>query len=362
MVDALGWKDVLAWRMRRQFLHGAGASTVEEVVRRLVAVPSWSGDAELAIGSRMRLPEPGAVAEAFVQGRLVKTFAFRGSMNFFVPEDAGVYLALRAVGRQWELKSWREFYRLESDGWTAVRAAVRDALSSGPLTQRELADVVVREPRFAHLDEAFTDRSLTFLKPFAWQGDLTLGPSRDGVLMLQSPTVVSGWSGIPDVEDAGPRAVRAYLSAYGPASADRLHYWLGDGLSAGRKRIAGWIDRMLGDEIVTIDVEGDTLLCLAEHVDELASESAPDVVRLLPGLDPWILGVGTADSRIVPPDRRAEITRGANPVLVDGRVAGTWRIAKHLLTVTTLGGALPRDDLATECARLSAILGREIGF
>ena len=360
MVGAIGWQEILSWRMRRQFLSGPGATSVGEAVRRLVAVPSWSGDAELAIGSRMRRPHLGAVAAAFAEGHLVKTFAFRGSMNYLVPEDAGTYLALRAVGRQWELKSWREFYRLEPADWPVLRAVVRDALSSGPLSQRDLADVVVRDARFSHLTGALTDKSCTFLKPFAWQGDLSLAPPRDGVLMLQSPTVAFGWSGIPEPEDAGPQAVRAYLSAYGPASADHLQYWLGDGLSAGRKRIAGWIARMLEDEIVTIDVEGDELLCHADHVDELASEPASGVMHLLPGLDPWLLGAGTADVHIVPPDRRGEITRGANPVLIDGRVEGTWKITEDLLTVTTHGGALSRDTLEIARGRLAEVLGREI--
>ncbi len=296
-------------------------------MHRLVAVPSWSGDAELAIGTRMRHPRLGSVAAAFAAGRLVKTFAFRGSMNYFVPEDAGTYLALRAVGRQWELKSWREFYRLEAADWPLLRAAVRDALSSGPLSQGELAEAVVRDARYSHLAAAFTDRSCTFLKPFAWQGDLCVGPARDGALMLQSPTVASGWSGIPDVEDAGPQAVRAYLSAYGPASADHLQYWLGAGLSAGRRRIAGWIARMLGNEIVTIEVDGDELLCRAGDLDDLASgpEPEPGAVHLLPGLDPWVLGAGTADAHIVPPDRRGAISRGANPVTLDGRVVAPGR-------------------------------------
>ncbi len=281
-------------------------------------------------------------------------------MNYFTPQDAGTYLALRAGTRQWERKSWREFYRLDPAAWLVFRETVRDALTAGPLTQRELADVVVRDARFTHLHAALTDKSCTLLKPLAWQGDLSLAPSRDGALTLQSPTAVSGWSGIPDLEDAGPQAIRAYLSAYGPASAEHLQYWLGEGLSAGRRRIAGWISRMLPDEIVTVNVDGDELLFLAEYVDDLTSQRASPVVRLLPGLDPWILGPGTSDQQIVPSDRRTEITRGANPVLVDGRVAGTWKIIKNVLTVSNLAGELSDDDLDAERARLAQILGREL--
>jgi len=354
------WSEALGWRMRRQFLTGTGAPTARDVVGRLVAVPSWSGDADVAVGLRLAHPQPRAVADAFSGGLLIKTFAFRGSMNYFTPQDAGIYLALRAGARQWERNSWREFYRLDTAAWLVFRETVRDALTSGPLTQRELADVVVCEARFTHLHAALTDKSCTLLKPLAWQGDLSLAPPRDGALTLQSPTAVSGWSGIPELEDAGPQAIRAYLSAYGPASAEHLRYWLGEGLSAGRKRIAGWISRMLAVEIVTVDVDGDELLVLAEDVDELISQRASPVVRLLPGLDPWILGPGTADQQIVPSERRTEITRGANPVLVDGRVAGTWKIIENVLTVATSPGVLSHDDLDAERARLAQVLGCEL--
>lgn len=356
MGAALGWGEALAWRMRRQFLTGTGAPTAEDVVRRLVAVPSWSGDADVAVGLRLAHVRPHAIADAFTEGLLIKTFAFRGSMNYFTPQDAGTYLALRAATRQWERKSWCEFYRLDPAAWPALRETVRDALTSGPLTQRELADVVVHDARFSHLYAALTDKSCTLLKPLAWQGDLSIAPSRDGALTLQSPTAVSGWSGIPELEDAGPRAIRAYLSGYGPASVAHLQYWLGEGLSAGRTRITSWIRSMLADEIATVNVDGDELLCLAEHVDELTSQRVSPIVRLLTGLDPWILGPGTADQQVVPADRRSEITRGANPVLVDGRVAGTWKFSSNVLTA----GAIPREDLDVERAKLAQVLGRDI--
>ena len=79
-----------------------------------------------------------------------------------------------------------------------------------------------------------------------------------------------GWAGLPDVDEAGRRAVAAYFRTYGPASPDRLQYWLGEGLSAGRKAIRGWLDD-LGDRLVSLDVEGETTLVLQEDVEELAA-------------------------------------------------------------------------------------------
>ena len=67
---------------------------------------------------------------------MIKAFAFRGSMHYLSPEEGGIYLALRSAGRQWELPSWVEYYRLAPSDWPDFRAAVREALSDGPLTVR----------------------------------------------------------------------------------------------------------------------------------------------------------------------------------------------------------------------------------
>ena len=61
---------------------------------------------------------------------MIKAFAFRGSMHYLSPEEGGIYLALRSAGRQWELPSWVEYYRLTPSDWPDFRAAVREALAT----------------------------------------------------------------------------------------------------------------------------------------------------------------------------------------------------------------------------------------
>jgi hypothetical protein len=342
--------SALTWRMHRHFLEGERASSVEQVVGRLVAVPSWSGDAELAVGLRMANPARGAVATALEDRRVIKTFAFRGAMNFFTPEDAGDYLALRSAGRQWELPSWREFYRIEPEDWPALREVVRDAVASGPLTQSELATAIASHPRFTHLHEAISHRSFTFLKPFAWQGDVSLGPTRDGEAVLQSLADAPGWAGIPSIDEAGPRAIAAYLSAYGPATASNLQYWLGECLSAGKRRITAWLENH--EQLATVEVNGTPMFCLADQLDEIASTPPSVAVHLLPGVDQWVMGPGTADGFIVPPAHRTEATRGANLVVEGGRVVGTWKRAKRDITVTPFDASIPPAKLAPAIERI----------
>lgn len=350
------WRQALAWRLERQYLGSSRAGSVDDVVRRLSTVPAWSGDAGLAIALRRRRPAPGDLDRALAEGRLLKTFSFRGSMQLMAPDTAGDFLALRGAGRQWELRSWREFYRLEPADWPGFRERVRAALADGPLTQPELAAVVSADPRYAHLADALNHRSVTLIKPLAWQGDLSLAPSRDGRLTFQAPASAPGWTGIPSLDDAGPRAVIAYFSAYGPAGRDRVHSWLGDGLSAGRKRIDGWLDA-LGDRLTELDVDGDRVFCLAEHADEIAATEPASSVRLLPGLDQWVLGPGTDEDRVVPSAQRTPVTRGANLAVVDGRVSGAWTQASGAIEVTWFRGVEPPTGraLAEEIARLGGL-------
>jgi len=163
------------------------------------------------------------------------------------------------------------------------------------------------------------------------------------------------------LDDAGVRAVEAYLTAYGPATPAHLKYWLGEGLGARRKRIRGWI-AALGERLVEVDVEGDAEYVLREDLEELVSTGASAAVRLLPAYDQWLLGPGTADAHIVPPDQRALVSRGANVVIVGGVVSGTWTLTNDELTTSWFArGQRPAPEAVTaEIARLASILDRHI--
>jgi hypothetical protein len=276
------------------------------------------------------------------------------------PEDAGTYLAIRAASRMWELPSWQEFYGLGPADWPAFRAAVRDALVGGPLTRDELGAAITAHARFRHLGFAFADNAGTLLKPLAWQGDMSFGPPRDGRGTFQRLDGNPRWAGIPDLDEAGPRAVAAYFGTYGPATTDHLRYWLGSGLGAGGPRIKRWI-AALGDRLAMVDVDGTDFLVLREDLDELAATPASSAVRLLPAYDQWVLGPGTADANVVPPDHRAEVSRGANLVIAGGVVAGTWLPEDDRVSVRWFGdGRAPADALGDEVARLASILGRPL--
>ena len=167
--------------------------------------------AELAVRTRRSTSRPGELAAALADGEVIKAFAFRGSMHYLSPEEGGIYLALRSAGRQWELPSWVEYYRLTPSDWPDFRAAVRAALSDGPLTVVELGQALTRHRAYRHLKPVFDEGAGTLIKPLTWQGDMSFGPPRDGRHTFQRLDSNPRWRGIPDLDDAGPRAITGVL-------------------------------------------------------------------------------------------------------------------------------------------------------
>ena len=363
---SITWADALGWRMERHLLDPVGSDSAADVVRRLGAVLSMDESlAELAVRTRRTASRSGELAQALADGEVIIAFAFRGAMHYLSPEEGGVYLALRAAGRQWELPSWVEFYRLRPADWPDFRAAVRDALRDGPLTYAELGVALTKHRDYRHLKPVFDEGSITLIKALTWQGDMSLGPLRDGQRTFQRLDSNPKWKGIPDLEDAGPRAITAYLRTYGPATFDHVHHWLGDNLSAGRKRLDRWLSN-LSDRLVAVDVEGTTAHVVVEDAESLAAACPSNAVRFLPGHDQWVMGPGTKDGHVTPPALREAMTRKANPVIVGGVVCGTWAMKKgkkerNELAVTWLDERQrPQQAIEAEAQRLAAILGDDL--
>jgi hypothetical protein len=253
-----------------------------------------------------------------------------------------------------------EHYRLTPSDWPDFRAAVRAALSDGPVTVVELGRALTRQRAYRHLKPVFDEGAGTLIKPLTWQGDMSLGPPRDGRHTFHRLDSNPRWRGIPDLDDAGPKAITAYFRTYGPATLDHLHYWLGNGLSAGRRRLEAWFSE-LGDRLAAVDVEGTAAYVGREDVDSLEASLPSEAVRFLPGHDQWVIGPGTKDAHVTPLSRRDLMTRKANPVIAGGVVCGTWARRGDELTVTWLDER-PRPDEAIqrESSRLADLLGRDL--
>lgn len=373
------WPQVLAWRMRRQFVDppaGPAEAGVVDIVRRLAGVQAQvPSQAELAIALRQRAASAGAVGRALTDDRsLVKTWAMRGTLHLLPADEAGAYLAVSGAHRRWEQASWQKAFGATPADLEAIADAARDALSGGAvLTRDELVTAIVERTGSTHLAEVLGSGWGTLLKPLAWWGVLCHGPVRGNRVTFVSPAdTVPGWTGVPGItdesgeeglENAARVVIRAYLGAYGPASPETFDKaWLSRGATR-RAMLRRWF-AALGEELSAVDVEGTKLLLPAAHVDELAAQRPSRAVRLVAGFDQYILGPGTGATEIVPKNRRAEVSRTAgriSPVVLRaGRVVGTWRIDDDDAVRLDLWEPVDDDLLEAEVARVSAALGRPL--
>ena len=360
------WPQVLGWRMRRQLLDPVGRLPTDAVVRRLGAVQAQvASSAELAIRLRRETSRRGDVARALADGRLVKTWAMRGTLHLLTPEEGGAFLALMAAGRSWERPSWVKYFGVTPAQMERLRGVVRDAISERPLTREELIAAVGRRRGFKGVAEGLRSGWGTLLKPIAWQGDLVFGSSQGARVTFTTPEAASArWAGLPETDAAARMAIRAYLGAYGPATVEAFSDRISGGWF-GKARMRGWFAD-LGDELTEVHIEGERAWILAEHADELAATRPTSAVRLLPGFDQYVLGPGTNDGHVTPAARRADVSRTAgwiSPVVVAGGVVcGTWELDGREARIGwfTEAGPIPRGVLAAEVARLGEILGTEL--
>jgi hypothetical protein len=363
---ALTWPQVLAWRMRRQLLDPVGKSSVPEVVRRLCGVQAQvASSAELAVRVRRTSSRPGEVARALSEGKVIKTWAMRGTLHLLTPKDAGALLSLMAAGRSWELPSWERYFGMSAKHWELLRPAARDALHGKTLTREELIAAVVAQRGLAHLGDALRSGWGTLLKPLAWQGDLCFGPNRGTRVTFVRPEAASSqWTGVLEPDEAAPLAIVAYLRAYGPATITNFRNWLSRGRVSARQ-IRKWFEA-LGDRLAEIDVEGDRRYVLSEDLDEIASARPTATVRLLPGFDQYVLGPGTEDGHVLSPKRRTAVSKPSGwiaPIVVAGGVVrGTWGVDGDDLRVGWFKemGKPPRTRIDEEVERLSTVLGRTL--
>jgi hypothetical protein len=361
------WQQTLAWRMRRHLLDPIGTLPVAAVVRRLCGVQAQvASSAELVVRVRREASRRGEVGGALAGGRLIKTWAMRGTLHLLTPEQGGAFLSLMASGRSWERPSWQRYFGVTPTVMEALRHAAREALDGTVLTREELIAAVSARRELGHVGEGLRSGWGTLLKPLAWQGDLCFGPSRGNRVTFMRPEDASSrWAGVPDPDEAAPVAIAAYLGAYGPATVEGFANWLAGGWF-GRRQLRTWFGA-LGGRVAEVEVDGERAHVLAEDLDELAGTKPTAAVRLLPGFDQYVLGPGTGDGHVVPAPRRAAVSKQSgwiSPVVVAGGVVrGTWQLDGDRVRIAWFkeAGRPPRKALEAEVARLSAILDRDLG-
>ncbi|MDL5158671.1 DNA glycosylase AlkZ-like family protein [Actinomycetospora termitidis] len=362
-VPRVPWSHALARRQARHLLSGDGATSPVEVAGRLLGVQAQvTSSAEQAVA--VRGPAASSVRDGLADGSLVRTWAARGTLHVLDTAAAPDLLALLAAARSWEKGAWqREF--ATADEIARLADLVVDVVAGSSPTRDELVAALA-----PHVSPELAGRLAsgwgTLLKPLAWQGLLVNGEPRGSRPTFTAPP----WRELPDPDTAARSVVPAYLDVHGPASPETFDAWLLRGATP-RRTLRRWFAELVDEgAIVPVAMHPDgapdaaeTLYARAADVPGLSVPPPPqDSVRFLPAFDQWVLGPGTRDPHVLPPEHRSRVSRTAGwiaPVVIrSGRIVGTWS-GSDVADVELFPGetALPDDDVAAEQERWRRVLG-----
>ncbi|KAB8174510.1 winged helix DNA-binding domain-containing protein [Microbispora catharanthi] len=363
MVAETTWAQVLAWRLRRQFVEPAGGGDAVAIARRLCGVQAQvASSAALAVAVRHASPRPGEIEDALWRDRtLVKTWAMRSTLHLLPADELPAYRAALGALRFWERASWQRGHGVSAREIEAVVDAVPRALSGRVLTREELVEAVIEVTGDAHLREALTSGWGALLKPLSFLGELCYGPPRDRRVTFTTPAdwLPGGRGEALSPKEGGVRVLRAFLGAHGPATPRMFDAWLFRGVTP-KAVLRGWFGELEG-ELAQVEVEGMPAVLPAELLDDLLACPPSEDVHLLPGFDQFILGAPRDLEPLLPKAVRPKVSRAAgwiSPVVIHrGRVAGVWE-AKEGRPVVELFEPVPEHLLAEETDRIAMLLDR----
>jgi hypothetical protein len=359
-------RQVLAYRIAEHGLHRTGRDVAELAVVRAGLQDSMRETALLGLVARL----DGDVTPSTLvdDERLVLAWTLRGAPHYHLradlPEVVRALIPLDdadALARMlWQRKEMAATGLAATEvvftAATAIRKVVKEPMTKGAVSA---AVTKVLPPSFSRwcrgCDATHIQEQL-----------MRIATPHAGVRLVAgaSPATLAPLEGRgrprtkPDPA-AATAVVGHYLRLNGPASPGEAAEFAGTARAV--------VDRTWPADLAEVEVEGKVRYLPASRVTALENPPEPDVVRLLPPLDPFIQA---RDKALLVPDpaRRKEVWKMlGNPgvLLADGDIAGTWRTkgsgAKLTFTVTAFDPLRPavREDVEAEAARVAAARGFE---
>ena len=319
--------------LARQLLVTRSRVPVVRAVERLVALQAqYAPSPYLALWSRLENFRKEQLTRALGRGSVVKAGLLRSTLHVVTRRDFP-YVAAAYVDAQ----------RGRIDNLGVDLQALAAAIPDRPVTSKELFEIAA--------GALGTDDRWTL--SFALRGIPAARLPPVGPWPHHKPSPELVWrEPLPSAEDGALLVVRRYLAAYGPASRQDVEQFTGFRLG----QIDPALDRMRRLE----SSDGRVLFDIPRGLLPPEEMSVP--VRFLPPYDSIILAHRDR-SRILPDEYYELVIRRRNSTtlatfLVDGAVAGTWRVERAKTSaVLRLAPFAPlprraRRELAEEGERL----------
>lgn len=318
--------QVLTFWLQRHFLEDRTTpDQLHTVVSRICGLHAQvMSSAELAAHARIDGLGSAALSTALWQERsLVKIWAMRWTLHLFSAADFPTYVAAFGSFRHFHSETWLKSVSLTPDDMNALLEAFSVTLTADGLTREQLAAALAQNAGRPHLRDKLLGGWGTLLKPGAYQGHLLFGPNSGQNVTFVNPRHWLGDFPRHETHDAWLEIIRRYLAAYGPATPADFATWWGTSRANARK-----LFKALDAELTPVAVENREAWAL--HADAAALQSIQPVqtVRLLPGFDPYTLGLRREYETALPFAHKGRVFRQQGwisaVVLVGGAVVGVW--------------------------------------
>jgi winged helix DNA-binding protein len=306
--------------LARQLLLERSRVAIPRALERIGGIQAqYAPSMYIGLWSRLVDFERAALTRALQRRTVVQGTLMRGTIHLVSARDYWPFaVGIRAERQDW----WLRVHRHQPDASAHEAAARRleDALAGGPLRRREIQELLGKE--------AASGVGL-------WLDLLRVPPS--GTWEQRRADLYGSAANWLGPEDASPaegldRLAARYLAGFGPAAPVDIADWAGVGV----RTLAPALERLRPRRFVGED--GKELVDLPRA--PLPDPATPAPVRLLPTWDATLL-VHARRAGIVPEHYRQLIFNTKTPqsaatFLVDGSVAGTWRIERSRDRATLL--------------------------
>ena len=370
MTEEISQEQVNGFRMDRQYLTKRAsrtelASVVEQVCGIQAQMPAA---AQLQLWARVDELKPTDINKALWDSKsLLRIWCMRGTAHYISTREFPAYLETIIKPRIPRHKEWlvkrgiREFGEIAKidpvqHDFEAINQTVLNALTQGPATRDDMADIVEKE--LGPEVRPWVDTGYYIVtKLLAYEGKVCFGPDLDG-----KSTLVRTDKWLPKQPNVTQERVENtiltnYLKCYGPATPQDFSTWSGLKMTTVTP-----IWERISDQLVEITLNEKPAWILKKDLSLLhKTKKGTRPVRLLPHFDIFLLG-HKDKYHIVDETHYKQVFKKAAwiaPVLLcEGQAVGTWKQKRTGKKVTVTAEPFDNltksqiDDIEAETQRL----------
>jgi hypothetical protein len=342
----LGTRALNRATLERQLLLRRSPMSAEDAVGHLVGLQAQNVKPPYyALAARLDGFTPEALSRPMAGRAVARLVTLRSTIHTHTARDCLTLRPLVQPARDRELTQFRK--GLAGVDLDRLAALARELVEAEPRTMKQLREALLKQ--WPDADPGALSVAARCKLPLVQVTPRGLW-GRSGQVTL---TTAEHWLGGPAEPAPTPDAtVLRYLAAFGPASVKDMQTW------AGLTRLRETFERLRPDLVTFRDEGGVELFDLPDAPRPDPDTPAPP--RFLPEFDNLLLSHADR-TRVVPPEYRGRHWRGNiayRVLLVDGFLAGLWRLDEHALVIEPFGrlGGRQRAEVVAEGERMLRVM------